>query len=104
MQITTELGQLDLRVIAGPPQVAVLWHSMFTDSRSWDPILDRLAEQRTLVLVDGWSFGASGDLERVVPQFVDRCADAAALVVSSVRPSGPPQFRVVSICHGGRAT
>ena len=58
MRIATESRlSSHARVIPGPPPVAVLWHSMFTDSRSWDRVVDDLREKRTLVLVDGWSFG-----------------------------------------------
>lgn len=85
MRIATELGELAARVVPGPPGVAVLWHSMFTDSHSWDPVLDELGEKRTLVLVDGWSFGASADLDRVVPEFIDRCVEGAGAVVSQVQ-------------------
>lgn len=85
MRITTELGELAALVVPGPPQVAVLWHSMFTDSRSWDRVLDNLREQRTLVLVDGWSFGASEDLDRVVPDFNDACVRGAVAVVAQVQ-------------------
>ncbi len=84
MRIATDLGELAAQVVPGPPGVAILWHSMFTDSRSWDPVLDDLRRKRTLVLVDGWSFGASGDLDRVVPNFIDRCALAAVEVVAQV--------------------
>src|SRR5664279_3691717 len=84
MRIASEFGWLDARVVPGPPQVAVLWHSMFTDSRSWDRVLDDLREKRTLVLVDGWSFGASADLDHVVDHFNDRCVQAAIAVVSQV--------------------
>jgi pimeloyl-ACP methyl ester carboxylesterase len=84
MRIATEFGSLDARVVPGPPQVAVLWHSMFTDSRSWDRVLDDLREKRTLVLVDGWSFGASADLDHVVDHFNDHCVQAAIAVVSQV--------------------
>jgi pimeloyl-ACP methyl ester carboxylesterase len=85
MRIATELGELAARVVPGPPEVAILWHSMFTDSRSWDPVLDELRGKRTLVLVDGWSFGASADLNRVVPEFIDRCVQGAVAVVSQVQ-------------------
>jgi len=85
MRIATELGELAARVVPGPPEVAILWHSVFTDSRSWDPVLDDLRAKRTLVLVDGWSFGASGDLDRVVPKFIDRCVQGAVAVVSQVQ-------------------
>jgi len=84
MRIDTEFGWLDARVVPGPPQVAVLWHSMFTDSRSWDRVVDDLREERTLVLVDGWSFGASADLDHVVDNFNDRCVQGAVAVVAQV--------------------
>jgi len=85
MRIETEFGWLDARVVPGPPQVAVLWHSMFTDSRSWDRVVDDLRTKRTLVLVDGWSFGASADLDHVVDDFNDRCVRGAIAVVSQVQ-------------------
>ena len=85
MRIDTELGWLAAQVVAGPPRVAVLWHSMFTDSRSWGRVVDDLRQKRTLVLVDGWSFGASADLDRVVDKFNDRCVQAAVAVVSQVQ-------------------
>ena len=90
MRIATDLGELAARVVPGPPEVAILWHSMFTDSRSWDPVIDGLRAKRTLVLVDGWSFGASGDLERVMPKFIDRCAKGAVAVVSQVQEELAP--------------
>jgi pimeloyl-ACP methyl ester carboxylesterase len=58
---------------------------MFTDSRSWGRVVDDLREKRTLVLVDGWSFGASADLDRVVDNFNDRCVQGAVAVVSQVQ-------------------
>lgn len=66
MRIDTLLGPLAAKVIAGPPPVAVLWHSMFTDSRSWKRVTRELSQKRTLVLIDGWSFGDSADLGRVI--------------------------------------
>jgi pimeloyl-ACP methyl ester carboxylesterase len=85
MRIATDLGELAARVVAGPPQVAVLWHSMFTDSRSWDRVVDDLRVHRTLVLVDGYGFGASASLDRVVPEFIDGCVQGAAAVVSQIQ-------------------
>ena len=81
MRIATDVGWLTARVVPGPPQVAVLWHSMFTDSRSWARVVDDLREKRTLVLVDGWSFGASDDLNRVVDNFIEQCVQGAVAVV-----------------------
>jgi pimeloyl-ACP methyl ester carboxylesterase len=85
MRIATELGALDARVIAGPPQVAVLWHSMFTDSRSWDRVVADLRVRRTLVLVDGYGFGGSETLDHVVPEFIDGCVQGAAAVVLQIQ-------------------
>ncbi len=85
MRIDTELGQLAAQVVPGPPHVAIMWHSMFTDSRSWGRVVDDLRQKRTLVLVDGWSFGASAGLDRVVDKFNDRCVQGAVAVISQVQ-------------------
>jgi pimeloyl-ACP methyl ester carboxylesterase len=85
MRIDTDLGQLSARVVSGPPEVAVLWHSMFTDSRSWDRVVEVLRSRRTLVLVDGYGFGSSDGLARVVREFNEACGRAAAAVVSQVQ-------------------
>ncbi len=85
MRIDTESGWLAARVIPGPPHVAVLWPSMFTDSRSWERVVDDLRQKRTLVLIDGWSFGESADLDRVVDKFNDRCVQGAVAAISQVQ-------------------
>ena len=85
MHITTELADLHAEVIPGPAPVAVLWHSMFTDSRSWARVVDDLATRRTLVLVDGWSFGKSEDLPHDVDDIIEHCTRAAAHVVAQVQ-------------------
>ena len=85
MRIDTELGRLAAQVVPGPPHVAIMWHSMFTDSRSWGRVVDDLRQKRTLVLVDGWSFGASAGLDRVVDKFNDRCVQGAVAVISQVQ-------------------
>jgi pimeloyl-ACP methyl ester carboxylesterase len=58
---------------------------MFTDSRSWGRVVDDLRQKRTLVLIDGWSFGASADLDSVVDKFNDRCVQGAVAAISQVQ-------------------
>ena len=90
MHITTELTDLHAEVIPGPAPVAVLWHSMFTDSRSWARVVDDLATRRTLVLVDGWSFGKSEDLPHDVDDLIEHCTRAAVHVVAQVQAELDP--------------
>ena len=50
--VSTDLGRLHVRRTGtGPP--VVLWHSLFVDSRSWGPLIDELAGQRTVYAIDG---------------------------------------------------
>lgn len=58
---------------------------MFTDSRSWDRVVDELSAERTLVLVDGWTFGDSADLDYDLPDFIEHCGRAAAAIVAQVQ-------------------
>src|ERR1700761_1174973 len=90
MRIDTKLGQLSARVVSGPPRVAVMWHSMFTDSRSWARVTDDLCAERTLVLVDGYGFGDSDGLDRPVPEFIEECGRAAGYLVSQVQSEVAP--------------
>lgn len=90
VRVETELGQLSARVVAGPPPVAVLWHSMFTDSRSWDRVIDALRAERTLVMIDGYGFGTSAVLDRPVEDFGASCCRAAAAVVEHVHQELTP--------------
>jgi pimeloyl-ACP methyl ester carboxylesterase len=85
MRVDTPLGRLSVAVIAGPRPIAVLWHGLFTDSQSWMRLSSELSEDRTLVLVDGPGFGGSDALERVEPDFVAACADAAEAVIAAVQ-------------------
>jgi pimeloyl-ACP methyl ester carboxylesterase len=59
--VQTGLGRLGFRRMGSGP-VAVLWHSMFVDSHTWDRALDALAEDRTLIVLDGPGFGVSDGL------------------------------------------
>ncbi len=61
--VSTRLGRLAFRRMGSGP-IAVLWHSMFVDSHTWDPVLEALAADRTLIVVDGPGFGLSDPLEQ----------------------------------------
>ncbi len=84
-RIATKVGTLSVRIIGnGPP--AVLWHSLFVDSTSWDRVCPQLAEHRTLIIVDGPSHGASEPWHQ---RFSLRdCADAADEVLTALRVDG----------------
>jgi pimeloyl-ACP methyl ester carboxylesterase len=73
--VSTDLGRLHVRCTGtGPP--VVLWHSLFVDSRSWGPLIDTLARDRTVYTIDGPSHGKS---EAVHRDFTfDECVAAAA--------------------------
>lgn len=62
------------------PRTAVLWHSLFLDSRSWEPILATLQKDRSLVLIDGPGHGASPGPGRRYT--LEDCADGAAEVLN----------------------
>jgi pimeloyl-ACP methyl ester carboxylesterase len=61
--VSTDLGRLHVRRSGtGPP--VVLWHSLFVDSRSWDPLAVALAPSRTVYTIDGPSHGKSEAVRR----------------------------------------
>jgi len=61
--VSTDLGRLHVRRTGtGPP--VVLWHSLFVDSRSWGPLVDVLARDRTVYTIDGPSHGKSEAVHR----------------------------------------
>ncbi|WAJ47149.1 alpha/beta fold hydrolase [Mycobacterium sp. Aquia_216] len=61
--VATSLGRLHLRR-AGTGPTAVLWHSLFVDSRSWGPLFNALSHHRTVVAIDGPSHGMSDPVGR----------------------------------------
>ncbi|MGH3559102.1 MAG: alpha/beta fold hydrolase, partial [Mycobacterium sp.] len=72
--VTTSLGRLHVRR-GGTGPTAVLWHSLFVDSRSWSPVFDALAHHRTVIAIDGPSHGKS---DPVIRDFsFDECTRAA---------------------------
>jgi pimeloyl-ACP methyl ester carboxylesterase len=61
--VSTDLGRLHVRRTGtGPP--VVLWHSLFVDSRSWGPLVDMLARDRTVYTIDAPSHGKSEAVHR----------------------------------------
>ncbi|WP_240498327.1 alpha/beta hydrolase [Williamsia sp. 1135] len=85
LRIPTSLGSLHVRVVgSGPP--AVLWHSMFVDSTSWDRVAGELARHRTLFLIDAPSAGRSDALARATD--IAGCAAAATDLLAALDVSG----------------
>ena len=79
--VDTHLGKLHVESTgAGPP--AVLWHSLFVDSRSWHRVVDDLGRDRRLVLITGPGHGPSGDPGRHYS--MEDCADAASSVLDAL--------------------
>ncbi len=84
--VETPVGPLAVRV-RGQGPVAVLWHSLFVDDRSWGRVESELATQRRLVIITGPGHGASGDPGRRYS--LDDCAEAARLILDTVAPDEP---------------
>jgi pimeloyl-ACP methyl ester carboxylesterase len=79
--VPTCLGDLHVRRTGtGPP--AVLWHSLWVDSRSWGRLVDTLAAQRQVVTIDGPGYGTSSPIGRDFT--LDECASAAGEVIDAL--------------------
>lgn len=80
--IATRLGPLHVTChgTAGPP--VVLWHSLFLDGRSFDPVLPALTNGRTVFVIDGPGHGASPGPE--TPYDLDDCAEAACEILDQL--------------------
>jgi pimeloyl-ACP methyl ester carboxylesterase len=79
--IETKLGRLHVEVDGEGP-AAVLWHSLFVDSRSWSRLRGMLRDDRRLVLIDGPGHGKSGSPSTEFD--LDDCAEAATEVLEAV--------------------
>lgn len=87
--ISTTVGDLDVRVVGdgfGRP-TALLWHSLFVDSRSWNRVEEALAEDRRLVLVTGPGHGGSTDPGRRYT--MEECAEAAMSILDHLGVNEP---------------
>ena len=84
--IATRVGALCVRGVgSGPP--AVLWHSLFVDSTTWQRVEGRLGAERRLIVIDGPGHGWSGDAGR--DYTLDDCAGAASDVLEQLGIPGP---------------
>jgi pimeloyl-ACP methyl ester carboxylesterase len=82
VMIPTRLGDLRVEVTgSGPP--AVLWHSLFVDSTTWERVRGPLSASRRLIIIDGPSHGGSAAATRLFT--VDECASAALDVLDYLR-------------------
>lgn len=84
--IDTAVGPLRVRRIgAGTP--ALLWHSLFVDSKTFDAVVEVLGRERELFLVDGPGHGDSpGPHKRYSLQ---DCATAAGQILDSLGVRAP---------------
>lgn len=79
--VSTRLGRLQVgQAGSGPP--AVLWHSLWVDSRSWGPLIDALGAHRRVVTIDGPGYGRSSPIHRDFT--LDDCATAAGEVLDQL--------------------
>lgn len=84
--VPTSLGRLNVaQAGVGPP--ALLWHSLWVDSRSWGSLVDSLGAQRRLVIIDGPGYGRSDPIHRDFT--LDDCASAAGEVIDHLGITEP---------------
>jgi pimeloyl-ACP methyl ester carboxylesterase len=86
VSVTTTVGPLTVQVTgSGPP--ALLWHSLFVDSTTWDRLRPQLAAERRLVLVDGPNHGANP--RRTTPFSLDDCVRASREILDQLGIDDP---------------
>jgi pimeloyl-ACP methyl ester carboxylesterase len=84
--VSTRLGQLHVwQSGTGPP--ALLWHSLWVDSRSWGPLVDAFGAHRRILAIDGPGYGRSAPIHRDFT--LDECADAAGEVLDQLGINEP---------------
>lgn len=84
--VPTRLGDLRVEICgSGPP--AVLWHSLFVDSTTWERVREELAAVRRLVIIDGPSHGGSAAATRIFA--LEECPGAALDVLDHFGISEP---------------
>jgi pimeloyl-ACP methyl ester carboxylesterase len=84
--VSTCLGELCVRQSGtGPP--ALLWHSLWVDSRSWGPLIDAFGAHRRVLAIDGPGYGGSAPIHRDFT--LDECAQAAGQVLEQLGIDDP---------------
>ena len=84
--VPTKLGTLRVDA-SGTGRPAVLWHSLFVDSRSWNRVRAAFGESRRLFMIDGPSHGGSAPMTRRFT--LDECAGAALDVLDHLEITEP---------------
>lgn len=84
--VPTRLGDLRVEICgSGPP--AVLWHSLFVDSTTWERVREPLSAVRRLVIIDGPSHGGSMAATRIFA--LEECPGAALDVLDHLGVTQP---------------
>lgn len=79
--VSTSLRPLHVgRDGSGPP--AVFWHSLWVDSRSWGPLVNKLGADRRVLTIDGPGYGRSSPIHRDFT--LDDCATAAVEILDQL--------------------
>lgn len=92
----TSLGRVRARVVGEGP-IALLWHGMFVDGSSWDPVIPLLRGSRRLVVLDAPGYGSSDALTRLTT--IEECAEVAAQIIAQLPEKGPVDW--VGTAWGG---
>jgi pimeloyl-ACP methyl ester carboxylesterase len=84
--VSTRLGELNIEQFgSGTP--ALLWHSLWVDSRSWGPLVELLGVHRHVIAIDGPGYGRSSPIHRDFT--LDDCASAAIEVLDQLGITEP---------------
>jgi pimeloyl-ACP methyl ester carboxylesterase len=84
--VPTRLGELRVEVCGAGP-TAVLWHSLFVDSTTWERMRGPLSAVRRLIIIDGPSHGGSAAASRIFT--LEECAGAALDVLDHLGVTAP---------------
>lgn len=86
--VNTRVGRLKVSVEGDAQRpLALLWHSLFVDERTWERVVPDLARDRQLILVTGPGHGTSGDAGHRYT--IEDCAEAALEVLDAIGVATP---------------